>query len=128
MPSGSSNMNETTSSTPIASIIIATHNRKADLCELLDSLRDENVEARGVEVIIVDDASTDGTADAMRAGYPWVQLFAQTENAGPSASRNAGARAAKGDTLLFLDSDGVVEKGWLAAMLTRADPETPSFS
>ncbi len=106
-----------------ASIIIPSRDRRAQLCALLDSLARE-LDGRGdVEVIVVDDASCDGTAAAVREAYPWVRLEVVEKAQGPSAARNLAAGVARGRLLLFLDADGEVAEGWLAAMLAVDDGE-----
>ena len=107
-----------------ASIIIPTHNRLDDLEELLSALETTLEGDTLTEVIIVDDASSDGTCQKLQAAYPWVQLIASNENAGPAAARNVGARAASGMLLLFLDSDGVPEHNWLEAMMDAQEEGT----
>ena len=107
-----------------ASIIIPSYNRCADLCECLDALRPELLDQYGVEVIVIDDGSSDGAVERIRQGYPHVRLIANEENLGPARSRNMAGRAARGALLLFLDSDGVVEEGWLEEMLAHDDGET----
>lgn len=108
----------------LASIIIPARDRRALLCALLDSLARE-LGARGdVEVIVVDDASCDGTAGTVREGYPWVRLEVAEKALGPSAARNRAAGMASGGLLLFLDADGEVVEGWLEAMLAADDGET----
>jgi GT2 family glycosyltransferase len=108
----------------LASVVIPTRDRRALLCALLDSLARE-LGARGdVEVIVVDDASCDGTAAAVTERYPWVRLEVGEKPMGPSAARNRAARVASGRLLLFLDADGEVAAGWLAAMLSADDGHT----
>lgn len=72
------------------------------------------------ELILVDDGSTDGTADAL-AGYP-VRV-AGRPNGGPAAARNTGWRASSGDVVLFTDADCIPPPGWVKGMLGAfADP------
>ncbi len=71
------------------------------------------------EIIVVDDASTDGTADALDAlGNPIVRVIRRTSAGGPSTARNDGIDAASGDVLCFLDSDDE----WLPQMLSTLVP------
>ncbi len=109
---------------PVAAIVIAVHNRRDDVLACLASLAGESLEARRVEVLLVDDASTDGLADAVAESFPSVKLLRNRENLGPAAARNLGARATTASVLLFLDSDGVVAPGWLDAMLAAHDGKT----
>lgn len=110
-----------------ASIIIAVRNRRDDLLECLRSLAAEPLDALGAEIIVADDASTDGTAEALeqfhRQTHP-LKVLRLPEAHGPSAARNAAARIATGDLFLFLDSDGAVTPGWLQAMQDAHDGRT----
>lgn len=106
-----------------ASIIIPTRNRRTHVLALLASI----TYAAGdnpAEIVVVDDGSTDDTAEAVRDHFPTVRVVLLSESAGPSAARNRGAREARGDLFLFLDADGEVGAGWLDAMLACADPDT----
>ncbi len=67
----------------------------------------------GLEVLVVDDASTDGTAAEAAAAGAQVLRLAQGGN--PGAARNRGARAASGEVVVFLDADCVPAPGWLDA-------------
>lgn len=96
---------------PLASVIIPTFNRAAFLAEAVESALAQ--EAGRVEVIIVDDGSTDGTADfvsELLAGR-WKGapvLYRRQENRGASAARNLGLSLARGEYVQFLDSDDVI--------------------
>ena len=94
------------------SVIIPTCNRARLLPRCLDSVLSQ--ELQPLEIIVVDDGSTDSTRDLVRRDYPGVTLIPQ-ENTGVSAARNAGIGAAGGDWLAFLDSDDA----WLPAKLDR---------
>ncbi|HEX5136155.1 MAG TPA: glycosyltransferase [Planctomycetota bacterium] len=106
--------------TPAASVIIVTRDRREDLAAALDSVA---AEKGSFEVIVVDDASRDGTP-ALLASRPHVGAVRRDTPGGPGVARNDGARRARGRALVFLDSDCRVLPGWLEAMLApleRAD-------
>jgi glycosyltransferase involved in cell wall biosynthesis len=89
--------------TALASLVIAAYNAEATLGEALASALAQDYEP--LEVMLVDDGSTDGTA-AVAAGFPSVRCI-QQPNAGPSAARNRGLREAHGEFVGFLDADDV---------------------
>ena len=97
-----------------ASIIIPAYNGSARIGACLESLLRQS-EGRDVEILVIDDGSTDRTADAVQR-YGVVRLISQA-NAGPAAARNRGAGEARGEILLFTDDDCIPAPGWLDAML-----------
>jgi glycosyltransferase involved in cell wall biosynthesis len=104
----------------LITIVIPTYNRAALLLQALESVRDQPW--RPLEVIVVDDGSTDDTAarftefsEANAApGLSW-RLLTLT-NGGAARARNHGLRAATGEALLYLDSDDVLTPGGLAEL------------
>ncbi|MBD2576356.1 glycosyltransferase [Oscillatoria sp. FACHB-1406] len=103
------------------SIVIPTYNRKPILEKCLDALETQrlaqNSALEGYEIIVVDDGSTDGTLDWLKANperFPHLKLFEQ-EHCGPAAARNLGVERATGDTIIFIDSDLVVTENFLQA-------------
>jgi GT2 family glycosyltransferase len=88
---------------PRFSVIIPTFNRATILPRAIESVLSQTDD--DLEIVVVDDGSSDGTA-ALVAGFddPRVHYYEQ-QNAGPSAARNTGAARARGDFLVFLDSD-----------------------
>lgn len=91
-------------STPTVSVIIPTHNRAHLLPRALDSVLSQGF--ADLEVLVVDDGSTDGTAELMkRYDDPRVRYLVQPQNQGVSAARNRGMREARGRFLALLDSD-----------------------
>jgi glycosyltransferase involved in cell wall biosynthesis len=95
------------------SVVIPTYNRAAPVCEAVESVLSQSHAAD--EVIVVDDGSTDGTADALATFGRRIILIRQP-NAGVSAARNAGIARARSDWIAFLDSDDV----WLPHRLATA--------
>jgi hypothetical protein len=100
------------------SIIIVSWNVSDDLAQCLDSLRDNRDVAP--EVIVVDNASTDGSLGMLRA-RPEVQVIANRDNRGFAAANNQGLGAARGKYLLLLNPDTIVPAGGLAVLLRFAD-------
>jgi len=97
---------------PTLSLIIAIYNRKNELFELLNSLSHQT--DKDFEVIIVDDGSLIDlrpTCELFNESLA-IQFF-RKDNSGPGLSRNHGARRAKNDWLVFVDSDVIVEKDYI---------------
>jgi len=84
------------------SIIIPTYNRSELLKRALESVYRQTVS--DYEIIVIDDGSTDDTAEMIQTIFPKVQ-YIQQENGGVSSARNKGLACAKGQWLAFLDSD-----------------------
>lgn len=105
--------------TPALSIIIPSFNTARLLADCLDSLRGADA-----EIIVVDNASADGSPDLVATDYPHVTLVRLPVNRGYGAACNTGAARATGDYLLFLNSDTRVEPGTLDVIVDafRRDP------
>lgn len=86
----------------LISVVVPAFEAETTLAEALESIRRQGL-GSGLEIIVVDDGSRDGTA-AVAAAPPDVRLIRQP-NAGPSAARNRGIAAARGEMLAFLDAD-----------------------
>lgn len=87
---------------PLVSVIIPAFNREATIARCIDSVLTQTHEP--IEVIIVDDGSTDQTVKVVQTYGERVTLICQP-NGGPSSARNTGAARAKGEIISFLDSD-----------------------
>jgi GT2 family glycosyltransferase len=82
-------------------------------------------EDAALEVIVVDNASADGSADMVAREYPQVRLLRNATNTGFAPAANRGAREAKGDVILFLNPDCVLHEDAFAAPAgyLRANPD-----
>lgn len=106
-------------SEPRLSVVIPTWNRRRELERTLAALRAH--EAPPFEVIVVDNASEDGTAEWVSEQHPEVRLVRLPENLGPTGARNAGVAVARGEYIVLLDSDTEPLPGTLAAIARRFD-------
>ena len=100
------------------SVVIPTYNRRAILEKCLLALEHQDLcpPLERYEVVVVDDGSTDGTPDWLRAEsgrLPHVRLIEQAHG-GPAEGRNRGVSHARGDVIVFIDSDLVVTPSFLS--------------
>lgn len=113
---------ETMSSSPAVTVVIPAFNAEAYLGEALASICEQTL--RDVEVIVVDDGSTDGTvAVAERFGGRIDVRVVRQANAGPAAARNNGIRLARAAYCAFLDADDVMLPDRLAAQKSLLDSD-----
>jgi GT2 family glycosyltransferase len=103
---------------PRLSIVIVSFNTRADLERCLESLFAAPPSVTH-EIVVVDNASHDGSPDAVRARWPSVHVSQLTTNAGFSAANNAGIRASTGELILLLNSDCTVPAGAVDALIAR---------
>jgi len=95
---------------PGVSVVIPSYNRAQTLGKVLDALRAQTVGPEALEVIVVDDGSTDGTADvvhAMQQDAALELIYDKQANRGPGAARNAGIARAKHPLVVFLGDDTI---------------------
>jgi O-antigen biosynthesis protein len=93
---------------PLISVVVCAYNAESTIRECLDGVL--KLDYPNYEAIVVDDGSTDATADLVR-DYP-VRLIS-TENRGLSSARNTGLDAAYGEVIAYLDSDAYPDSHWL---------------
>ena len=105
---------------PLWSVVVPTFSRHGALSACLERLA-PGVQRTEVpfEVIVTDDARSEGTRDFLRDRFPWVRWTAGPAR-GPAANRNHGAREARGEWLVFTDDDTLPEPEWLGAFVRAA--------
>lgn len=108
--------------TPLVSVVIPTYNRSALVQLALDSVLAQTFTS--LEIIVVDDGSTDGTGSAL-ARYGRQICYIPQENQGESVARNHGIKCARGEYIAFLDSDDLWHPTKLARQLVSLR-ENPS--
>ncbi len=107
----------------VCSVIIAAYNEAENLKKCLRSLTKTDYPAEYLEIIVIDNNSTDRTAEIIRR-YPEV-VYACEKKQGASFARNKGiALAKRGNILVFLDADTEVATNWLTSLLEPFEDET----
>jgi GT2 family glycosyltransferase len=102
------------------SLVIPVHNRAALTKQCLDTLLASPAESAEVEIVVVDDASTDSTPETLAAYGDSTRVVRHERNAGFGTSCNDGAAAASGEWLVFLNNDTIPQPGWLDALIAYA--------
>jgi glycosyltransferase involved in cell wall biosynthesis len=103
------------------SVIIPVRNGADSVGRVVASVLDQKWPGVDLEVIVVDDGSSDGTPQEAEAAGARVLRLPVGMDGNPAAARNLGARAATGDPLVFLDADCTPAPGWLNALLAAHD-------
>ena len=114
-------MSEGSPTPTVLSIAIITKDTRELLEGLLGSIeRDASLRPFGTEIIIIDNASTDGTADLVKGSFPRAGYVRNDRNMGFAASVNQAARLARGRYILLLNSDTLLIEGEVAKMIAAA--------
>lgn len=101
---------------PLISVIIPVYNRKDMIMNAINSVLSQSYD--NFELIIVDDASTDGTAEFLKEiRHDKIRVLFHTENKDTSAARNTGIKESKGEYITYLDSDNLMGEKFLEANL-----------
>ncbi|HLM21254.1 MAG TPA: glycosyltransferase family 2 protein, partial [Propionibacteriaceae bacterium] len=111
---------------PAVSVIIATYNAGPLLAHALDAVAAQSLPAHLIEVLVVDDGSTDGTwsylTDLERA-RPNIKIFQQPHSGGPSAGRNRALSEATGSYVFFHDADDYLGPDALRRLVAVAEQQ-----
>lgn len=118
---------------PRISVVIPSYNRLDSLCDALHGLAAQSLPAECFEVLVIDNASTDGTLEHVRSmapamPYPLRVHRIPGENRGPAPARNFGVGLALGEVIAFTDSDCRPEPRWLQAGLAAFDDPALAFA
>jgi GT2 family glycosyltransferase len=100
---------------PVASVIVVATNELGHLRDCLPSLLD--LEGPAAEVMVVDNASDDGTGDELACRYPWVTVVRSDRRLGYAEANNLGFANARGDYLVVLNPDTRVDPGFLSGLI-----------
>jgi GT2 family glycosyltransferase/glycosyltransferase involved in cell wall biosynthesis len=103
------------------SVVIVNYRGADDTCTALAAVHDLRWPQDKLEVIVVDNASGDGSVERIATEHPGVRVVALEENLGFAAGCNAGAQAATGEHLAFLNNDARPDPAWLSAATAVLD-------
>lgn len=103
------------------SAIVPTYNLKETVLECLQSI--VNQDYPNLEVIVVDNGSTDGTSEAVIERFPKVKLIRNLKNLGVTGGINTGIKEATGDYIWLVDHDNILELNMLSIMLKLAESD-----
>ncbi len=106
-----------------ASIVVTSYNSRHLLAKNLASIIQAGNYANAAEIIVVDDASSDGTCDFLRATYPMVRLVPLKVNQGFAGAANAGIQVCKTDVIVLLNSDMSPQSDFLPPLLSHFQDE-----
>lgn len=104
------------------SVIVVNFNRVSLLRNCLTSLAGQQVP--GLETIVVDNGSSDGSAEMVEREFPGVKLLRSEQNLGFCAGNNLGIRVAAGKYVALLNNDAVAEPGWLWYLMREMDSDS----
>ena len=103
------------SSTPLVSIIILNYNAGNLLLDCVDSIQQTNYD--NYEIIVVDNNSTDESHVECSKKFPTISLIQNTENLGYCGGNNVGIKDAKGDYIIILNPDTLVDPNWIKELI-----------
>ncbi|HUU75183.1 MAG TPA: glycosyltransferase family 2 protein, partial [Methanoregulaceae archaeon] len=118
-----------TSSLIKATVVIPNWNGRQWLKGCLDALK--NQDYNNFEVVLVDDASSDGSAEYVQVNYPDVKIVRRTQQGGFAKTANAGIRVASGEYVVLLNNDTIPSPSWLGRLIRvmdRMPPEVGSLA
>jgi len=108
---------EITNELPKISIIILTYNGKRHFKECFESLEQLNYPKDKLEVIVVDNASTDGSVEYVKKNFPYIKILQLDKNYGYAGGNNRGSEIVNGEYIVFLNQDIIVDNDWLIELM-----------
>lgn len=96
---------------PKVSIVVLNYNGKKFLKNCFESLKNQTYS--NYEVIMVDNASTDGSVEYVQESFPWINVIRNERNLGFAGGNNVGIKNASGDLIVLLNNDALADTKWL---------------
>src|SRR4030066_704578 len=102
---------------PLVTISVVNLNGKDYLGECLSSIKEMEYPMDKIEIIVVDNGSTDESGEFIKENYPDIKIIKNSKNMGFAYANNQAAKKAGGEYIAFLNNDMKVDKDWLAELL-----------
>jgi len=102
---------------PLITIITVNYNGKFFLENLFNSIGNLDYPREKLQIIMVDNASTDDSVYFTKKKYPFVEILASSKNLGFAGGNNAGVELARGDYIAFINNDCEADSNWLKSLL-----------
>jgi GT2 family glycosyltransferase len=106
---------------PLYTILIVNFNGRHHLGPCLRALAAQTFPRYRFEVVLVDNASADGSVELVRENFPWVRVVALPKNTGFAGGNNAGLPFARGRFVVLLNNDTIADPHWLAELTTAVE-------
>jgi GT2 family glycosyltransferase len=106
---------------PLYTILIVNFNGRRHLGPCLAALAAQTFPRHRFEVVLVDNASADGSAEFVRDSFPWVRVVALPRNTGFAGGNNAGLPFARGQSVVLLNNDTIADPHWLAELAAAVE-------
>lgn len=107
---------------PLVSVIVLNYNGKDFIPGCLESLRRQSF--RPYEVVVVDNASADGSAELVKRRFPWARLVRNSRNLGFATGNNIGVRAARGKYVVLLNYDTVADRNFIKELVAAIERDS----
>ena len=104
------------SENPLVSVIVLNYNAGELLLNCIESIKKSAY--KNLEIIVVDNISTDKSQEVCKEKYPDIKLIQNNENFGYCEGNNIGIRVAKGDYIIILNPDTIVESNWIEELIS----------
>jgi GT2 family glycosyltransferase len=109
------------------SVLVVNFNGAAHLAACLTALGRQSIPRDDFEVVVVDNASTDGSVQLVRSQFPWARLVVSDRNTGFAEGNNLARDHARGSRLALLNNDTIPDPFWLEELLRVADRHPPAW-
>ncbi len=110
----------------LTSVLIVNYNGARHFARCLAGLEQQTLPRYRFEVIVVDNASRDGSAEIVAKEFPWVRLVRSEKNLGFAEGNNLAQTYARGSVIVLLNNDTVPDPYWLEELLREIDPNEPA--